>query len=218
MKKIVFLVSGNGGNLKFLFKYLNQNLNVTAKLFCIADRDCGALLFCEHNNITSIKINYSRTETNALQETLASIKPDIIITNWHKIIDVDTVDMYRGKFVNLHYSLLPAFSGLIGLAPIDKSFAQNCKFTGATCHYVDEGVDTGEIISQATYRTDISIPEAYEKTFRAGCIILLDSIMSILGYKSTTIIEQYDNVFFSPALSFDLAPITEELWMEVKGQ
>ena len=48
-----------------------------------------------------------------------------IITNWHKIIDPVTVNLYCDKFINLHYSLLPSFGGLIGVAPVEKHTQKN---------------------------------------------------------------------------------------------
>ncbi|WP_159066144.1 formyltransferase family protein [Vibrio harveyi] len=46
---------------------------------------------------------------------------------------------YFGRIVNIHYSLLPSFGGLIGVKPIEKALELGCKYIGPTCHIVDEG-------------------------------------------------------------------------------
>ncbi|RLQ15560.1 formyltransferase family protein [Vibrio sp. SBT000027] len=216
MKKILFLVSGNGGNLKFVHNYFNLMPQSQAEFYCVSDRDCGGLTFCEEIEIESYKITYSRANPQNLQRIISSINPDVIITNWHKIIDPDTINLFRDKFINLHYSLLPLFGGVIGVAPIEKAYSNKCKFSGVTCHQVDEGVDTGEIISQAIFKTDIPITDAFDKSFRAGCIILLDSIFKILDYKVEISVEQYEGILFSPEVNLDLSCIDETFWNKIK--
>ena len=103
MKKILFLVSGGGGNLKFVKNYLDLIYKNKAQLYCISDRDCPALKYCESSNIESYKISYTRSSPGSLRDKLNLIQPDVIITNWHKIIDPTTVNLYRNKFINLHY-------------------------------------------------------------------------------------------------------------------
>ena len=49
-----------------------------------------------------------------------------------------------GRFINIHPSLLPEFRGLNA---IKRAYNSGCKVTGVTVHYVEEEVDTGEIIA-----------------------------------------------------------------------
>lgn len=216
MRKIVFLASGNGGNLKFLYLALQYNLILNLDLFVIADRECGSINFAREKILNNYVIRYSRTDTKELNDILDTIEPDIVVTNWHKIIDELTVKKYAGKLINLHYSLLPAFAGLIGIEPIKHAYEQNCQYIGPTCHYVDEGVDTGRIISQAIFTTDISIDEAVVRMFRAGCLSLLSGIQCIL--KEDGVISQSaasKKFMFSPALKFDQGQFTEAFWNEL---
>jgi len=216
-KKILFLVSGNGGNLKFFHHYLKALTETNVQLFCISDRECGALEYCQKNSIESYQIKYNQTSPFTLRKILEQVSPDLIITNWHKIIDPITVDMYRGKLLNLHYSLLPSFGGVIGLVPVDKAYKNECKFTGVTCHFVDEGVDTGKILSQGIFKTNIPLEDAYEKTFRAGCIILLDTVLRKIGEACEFNFENFHKISFSPSIGFNLNIIDEIFWIKINN-
>lgn len=209
--KICFLASGGGGNFKFLHLAKELNIINNIELFLIADRECGSLEYAKNIEIYNKKIEYKRTNNKQLLEELENINPDVIVTNWHKIIDEEVVQKYSGKLINLHYSLLPAFDGLIGIEPIEKAYQKNCQYVGTTCHYVDEGVDSGKIISQALVKTDISINEAIEKIFQKGCLILLNSIIHLT---SEEIIKKCQNnkFDFSPSLLFDDVTFDDKFW------
>ena len=55
------------------------------------------------------------------------------------------VDTWWKKCINIHPSLLPSFTGAHA---IEQAFEYGVKCTGVTVHYVDEGMDTGEVIAQ----------------------------------------------------------------------
>lgn len=216
MNKIVFLASGNGGNLKFYFLAQKYKLIFNTQLTVVADRECGSVVFARKNDLENYVINYKRDEPNELTDILKKINPDVIVTNWHKIIDEATVRAYKGKLINLHYSLLPAFGGLIGIDPIKRAYVQGCRYIGPTCHLVDEGVDTGMIISQAIFKTEILIEDAIDLMFRKGCLVLLNSIQEVTGKKMT--IEEVslaDELSFSPTLTFNEQTFSEHFWKEL---
>lgn len=62
-----------------------------------------------------------------------------------RVIGKTILDAYEGKIVNIHPSLLPSFPGLDA---IGQALEAGVKVSGVTIHYVDEGIDTGEIIAQ----------------------------------------------------------------------
>ena len=134
--------------------------------------------------------------------------------NTLQFYDPKTIEKNQGKFINLHYSLLPAFSGLMGVEPIKQAYEKGCKFIGPTCHMVDEGVDTGPIISQAAFTTNRSIQDAIELMFRLGCLILLNGVY--ITQKNSEFIEnRKENPQFSPPLRFDISCFDENLWQKV---
>lgn len=216
--KICFLNSGGGGNLKFLYECLSEGLIKNVELSVIADRECDAIKFAQKNGLTNTLLNYSRLHPENLRKVLNSYEPDIVVTNWHKIIDADTVKIYQSKMINLHYSLLPAFGSLIGIEPIKQAYERGCKFIGPTCHYVDDGVDTGKIISQAIFSTDIPYQDAIKKMFKMGCITLLNGIIQV---SNTDVIsediEKYNQNFFGycPILKFNPEIFNNKFWAKI---
>ena len=69
----------------------------------------------------------------------------LVLAGFMKILSVDFVRKYKGKIINVHPSLLPAFPGAHG---IKDAFEAKVPETGVTVHWVDEGVDTGPVILQ----------------------------------------------------------------------
>jgi phosphoribosylglycinamide formyltransferase-1 len=195
------------------FIQLGQQMNILKgiQLSVIADRDCPSIDFAKKNHIPAEVISYHRNDNGALKRSLEKLNPDIIVTTWAKIIDKELVSEYSGKMINLHYSLLPAFSGQMGTEPIENAYRQNCQYIGTTCHYVNENVDAGTIISQAILKTDIPIEKAIQEVFKKGCMILLNSIMII---SDKIFIETSDNNSFtySPKLKYDEALFDNLFW------
>src|SRR5205814_10576477 len=69
----------------------------------------------------------------------------IVLAGFMEILYADFVRRFRGRMINVHPSLLPAFAGL---GPIQQALDHGVRVTRVTVHFVDEGVDTGPIIMQ----------------------------------------------------------------------
>lgn len=212
MKSIVFLVSGGGGNLKFLYLAINYGLVDNLKLYVIADRDCEAVEFAKKSNIKARVIDYNKKNPLQLRHSLREIDPDIIITSWNKIIDPDTVHEFYGKLINLHYSLLPAFSGMMGMNPVIKAYEQGCKYIGTTCHIVDEGVDTGRIVSQSVFSTERPLDDSITIMFRKGCLTLLTGIQEVLHSDPILVKSDFAEENVLPKSFFDSRFMEEWFW------
>ncbi len=209
--KIVFLVSSGGGNLKFLLCAIRTGIISETELFVIADRECRALQFAKESMLAYSQIRYHKNDNAQLLKALRDIEPDLIITTWHKILDAETVQVYRGKLINLHYSLLPAFAGMIGSTPIEKGVAAGCKYLGVTCHHVDESVDGGAIIAQAIVKNEGDLESLTQQLFKKGCLILLNSIILLSEQPHA----QHDRFDFEPSLTFDPQIFDRPFWQSV---
>lgn len=215
MIHILFLVSGGGGNFKFFHHAIEKKIISNIHLSMISDRMCGAIQYAKNNDVDNYIISYSRSNPSILQQLLCEINPDFIVTNWHKIIDSNTLIKHQGKFINLHYSLLPAFAGLIGIEPIKKAYEQGCEYIGPTCHLVDEGIDTGKILAQSFFTTDRSFNDAVTMMFRTGCLVLLNGLSILMGhYKLDSL--SINTTSFLPPLNFDNSLFDEEFWEKVE--
>lgn len=186
MNSIVFLVSGGGGSLRYIFRSLELCTNSIDIVAVIGDRESEAITFAREQKINSYVIKYKRDEPAELNSLLSSIQPDIVITNIHKILNISTLEASKSQFINLHYSLLPSFKGLIGMSTVDQARILNSRFIGVTSHMVTEELDCGLILNQAAFIpqwTSQKIELIYDTIFQAGCLVLLSSILSKLMVK-----------------------------------
>ncbi len=222
---IVVLVSGSGGNLRFLYHFLNSTSAPFRIIAVIADRNCEALEFCDRNSIPNFLIPYNRkNNNNALYNKLIELQPNYIVCHIHKILDEKLVGDFKGKLINLHYSILPKHKGLIGFDPIKKAFANHDKVTGVTCHYINNDVDEGEIIANAIL--DINESETIESIsnviFRCGCLSIINSLYlteenpPLFQSEPQTLNILNRKITFNKELRFDLNQLNETFWEKVK--
>jgi phosphoribosylglycinamide formyltransferase-1 len=69
----------------------------------------------------------------------------VVLAGFMQLLTAPFLDRFRGRILNVHPSLLPAFPGAHA---VEDALAHGVKVTGATVHFVDEGVDTGPIVLQ----------------------------------------------------------------------
>jgi len=70
----------------------------------------------------------------------------LILAGFMRILSPTAIDRYPNRIINIHPALLPAFPGAHA---VPAALAHGVKVSGATIHFVDEGVDTGPIVVQA---------------------------------------------------------------------
>ena len=217
-KKVLFLVSGNGVTLKFLYKAI-QEMNLSFSIVgVLADRDCGALNFAKEKKIPYQKIIYNSYKTDELVPAIKRFQPDIIITTFHKIVDSVTLQKFSNiNFINVHYSLLPDFAGMIGFETLTKAKELHKKKVGVTVHFVDEKVDAGKIISQAEIKIDSWQNVDEEKLrniiFKSSCILLLDAIFS-LGIEHNQL-KKNEN-YFDDEFKINFKPLSNKAFLDYK--
>lgn len=222
MYHLIFLVNGNGGNFKFIHQTIKLNILKNIKITILATQRCTAIDYSKNQNIDHYILDYSRFDDNLKKNffsLLKSLQPDLIITTWNKIIDEETVNYFYGKMINLHYSLLPSFAGLTGIKPIQEAYHCRCKFIGPTCHFVDKEVDSGKIIAQAAFPTDITESEAISKMFKTGCLVLINGILLTLDQQSIVVnpkfigeYRQHNDILFNPPLKINPSIFNNHFW------
>jgi len=74
----------------------------------------------------------------------------IVLAGYLSILSPNIINAFEGRIINVHPALLPKFGGkgYYGMRVHEAVIASGEKISGATVHYVDEGTDTGKIISQ----------------------------------------------------------------------
>lgn len=82
----------------------------------------------------------------ALAALLVALRPDLVVSaGFMRILGPRVVGTFRGRLINTHPALLPAFPGAHA---VRDALSYGVTITGSTVHYIDEGVDTGPIIAQ----------------------------------------------------------------------
>ena len=152
VKNIVVLASGNGSNLQAIIDAIDRGeINATISALITNNPDAYALKRAHKHSVPSILIKLteygSRNEyDDALLEVLVRIDPDLVVlAGYMLILDGRIVRKFRRRIINIHPALLPSFKGTHS---IRDAFEYGVKVTGVTVHFVDEGMDTGEIIAQ----------------------------------------------------------------------
>jgi phosphoribosylglycinamide formyltransferase-1 len=158
MKKVVILLSGRGSNMQAL---------LDAKLPCqfaavISNRaDAPGLSIAKSLGIPTAVVqhnDYADRESfdKALAKVIDRYTPDVIaLTGFMRILTAGFVDRYRGKLINIHPSLLPAYTGI---NTHERALHDGVKIHGCTVHFVTPTLDVGPIIIQA------AVPVLYDDT------------------------------------------------------
>ena len=140
------LVSGSGTNLQAL---IDDELPIAAVASNRAD--AGALARAAAAGIPTgvfdLDDHASRAARDgAMADWLAAQNVDLVVcAGYMHLLTPAFLDRFPGRIVNVHPALLPRFPGT---HPIDDALAAGVPETGATVHFVDEGVDTGPVIRQ----------------------------------------------------------------------
>ncbi|MDR3258896.1 MAG: phosphoribosylglycinamide formyltransferase [Fusobacteriaceae bacterium] len=155
MFKIAVLVSGSGSNLQSIINNIkNGNLNCKLEIV-IGDRPCYGIDRAKENGIEGVLVDRKIYKNNLCEEInniLATKEIDLVVlAGFLSIIDEKFVEKWKNKIINIHPSLLPKFGGkgMYGLKVHEAVVANKEKESGCTVHYVDSGVDSGQIILQA---------------------------------------------------------------------
>jgi phosphoribosylglycinamide formyltransferase-1 len=77
----------------------------------------------------------------------------VVLAGYMQLLSGGFLERFRGRVINVHPALLPAFPGLHA---VEQALAYGVKVFGVTVHFVDEGVDTGPVIAQRA----VEIPDA----------------------------------------------------------
>ena len=157
MKNIVILISGGGSNMAAIVRTAQQQdwagrhgIRVAAVLSNKADAK-GLALAREQGLATQVldhKAYPSREAFDtALAQAIDAYEPSLVVlAGFMRILTPGFVDHFSGRLVNIHPSLLPAFTGL---HTHQRAIDAGCRFAGCTVHEVTAELDVGPILDQA---------------------------------------------------------------------
>jgi len=157
MKNIVILISGGGSNMAAIVRAAAQQdltgrhgIRVAA---VISNRaDAKGLAFAREQGIATEVLDHkaypSREAFDAAlaHAVLAHAPALVVLAGFMRILTPAFVERFAGRLVNIHPSLLPAFTGL---HTHQRAIDAGCRFAGCTVHAVTAELDVGPILDQA---------------------------------------------------------------------
>ncbi len=157
MKNIVILISGGGSNMAAIVKTAQQEQwaqRYGARVAAVVSNkaDAQGLVFArEHGIATAVLDHKAFASREAFDAELAAVidahQPALVVlAGFMRILTPGFVAHYAGRLVNIHPSLLPAFTGL---HTHQRAIDAGCKFAGVTVHQVTAELDVGPILDQA---------------------------------------------------------------------
>ena len=114
--------------------------------------------------------------TEEFSELLSSLSPELCaVVAYGKILPRSVLDFPKYGCVNVHGSLLPAYRGA---APIQRAMLDGCKTTGVTTMFMDEGMDTGDMLLKASteIKEDENLEELYARLGDMGAELLVKTV------------------------------------------
>ncbi|MCE1249484.1 MAG: phosphoribosylglycinamide formyltransferase [Comamonadaceae bacterium] len=157
MKNIVILISGGGSNMAAIVRAAQQQdwaRSLGAQVAAVVSNKAEAkgLEFARAQGIATEVLNHknfaSREDFDAaLAQVIDRYQPALVVlAGFMRILTPGFVAHYAGRIINIHPSLLPAFTGL---HTHQRAIDAGCKFAGATVHQVTAELDVGPILEQA---------------------------------------------------------------------
>ena len=158
MLRIGVLVSGGGTNLQAIFDAMDSGKIRNAGVEVVISNNEGAYALerAKKHGVDGLCIspkNFADREQfyRALLDKLEEYSLDLIVLAGYLVtIPPAMIARYKNRIINIHPSLIPSFCGVgyYGLKVHEAALTRGVKITGATVHFVDEGMDSGPIILQ----------------------------------------------------------------------
>jgi phosphoribosylglycinamide formyltransferase 1 len=153
MKRIVILISGRGSNMRSIALACENEKWPAQVVAVIANRpDAAGLAFAAERGVATAVVDHRAFTMReafdaAMAQAIDAHAPDVVVlAGFMRILGADCVRKYEGRMLNIHPSLLPAFTGL---HTHRRAIEAGCKLAGATVHFVTAELDHGPIVLQA---------------------------------------------------------------------
>jgi phosphoribosylglycinamide formyltransferase-1 len=156
-KNIVILISGSGSNMAAIVEAARARrwqVRFGARVVAVISNKAAAqgLAWAQAQGIATATLDHAAFESReafdaALMREIDRHEPALVVlAGFMRILTPGFVRHFEGRLVNIHPSLLPAFTGL---KTHQRAIDMGCRFAGATVHRVTPELDHGEILAQA---------------------------------------------------------------------
>ena len=158
MLRVMVLVSGGGTNLQAIIDAVESGSITNVELVGVLsnNKTVKSLERARNAGIPAVSLSPKDFEdrasfNEALLAKVDEFEPDLIVLAGFLVANPEAmVHKYSNRIINIHPSLIPSFCGVgyYGLKVHEKALVRGVKVTGATVHFVNEGMDEGPIIAQ----------------------------------------------------------------------
>ncbi len=173
MKNLVILISGRGSNMVAIAEACAAEGWDARIAAVISNRsDAGGLAYARDHGIATAIVDHRDFDVReafdaALAQVIDGLAPDLLVlAGFMRILTPGFVQRYAGRMLNIHPSLLPAFSGL---HTHRRAIEAGCKVAGTTVHVVTPELDHGPIVAQAVVPVR---PDDTEDTLAARVLVM----------------------------------------------
>lgn len=158
MLRVGVMVSGGGTNLQAILDAVDSGKITGAEIAVVISNNPGAYALerARSRGIQAVCMSPKSFESREAFNEAFLAKVDeyeldlIVLAGFLVTVPAAMIAKYRNRIINVHPSLIPSFCGVgyYGLKVHQAALARGVKITGATVHFVDEGMDSGPIILQ----------------------------------------------------------------------
>jgi phosphoribosylglycinamide formyltransferase-1 len=152
-KRVAILISGRGSNMQALVDAARAPDYPAEIVLVISNRpEAPGLAWAKAQGLPALALDHTRYESRAhfegqLQSVLEISNIDLVaLAGFMRLMTAPFVERWRGRMINIHPSLLPAFKGL---HTHEQALAAGVRISGCTVHFVSSEMDAGPIIAQA---------------------------------------------------------------------
>jgi phosphoribosylglycinamide formyltransferase-1 len=153
--KLGVLGSGKGSNFRAIANAISAGaLDAEVRVVISDVEDAGILALARERHMRAEYVApgkfRTKLEPEAEQRIVTLLKEAgvelVVLAGWMRMIKTPLLEAFPRKIINIHPSLLPEFPGLEAWT---QALAAGVRETGCTVHYVDFGMDTGDVIAQS---------------------------------------------------------------------
>jgi phosphoribosylglycinamide formyltransferase-1 len=170
--RVGVLASGRGSNLQAILDAAARPGYPARVVLVISDREqAAALERARHHGVPAVWLNPKDFSDRAAWDAAVSQRLEsegvalVCLAGFMRVLTPAFVRRWRGRILNIHPALLPAFPGLSAQR---QALSYGVKVAGATVHFVDEGIDTGPIVLQSAVPV---LPEDTEETLSGRILV-----------------------------------------------
>jgi phosphoribosylglycinamide formyltransferase-1 len=154
LTRVAVLASGGGSNLQAILDYLDfrgGSRRADVALVVANKADCGAVQRATTRGIATGIVSGRADDAGPLDALLHDHDIELVVlAGYLKLVPPSITRRWRGRMLNVHPALLPAFGGpkMYGRRVHEAVIASGARLSGPTVHFVDDEYDRGPIVAQ----------------------------------------------------------------------